>query len=87
MASRRPSTTASAPWPGTASKDFDLWKCKRTRLGRLDDRLGEWVFAVAFCGRDETQHLVLREAVRRRDQDDLRLTARQRAGLVEHHRV
>ena len=53
----------------------------------LDDRLGERVLAVALGGGDQAQHLVLVDAVGGRDLDDLGLAARERAGLVEHHRV
>ena len=57
-------------------------------LGRgVDDGLGQRVLAVALGGGDQAQHLVLVDAVRGRDLDDLGLAAGERAGLVEHDRV
>jgi hypothetical protein len=55
-------------------------------LGRIDDRLGERMLALALDGRDQAQQLAVIEAVAS-DLDHLPLAARERAGLVEHDRV
>ena len=43
-----PSTVAIAPWPGTASNDSARGGSRPRVLGRLDDRLGERVLALAL---------------------------------------
>jgi hypothetical protein len=53
----------------------------------LDDGLSERMLAVTLRGGDHLEYLVLVNAVRGRDGDDLGLAAGERAGLVEDDRV
>ncbi len=53
----------------------------------VDDCLRQRMLAVVLRTGDQAQHLTLVGAVAERDLDDLRLAARQRAGLVEHDGV
>src|SRR5262249_38556059 len=55
--------------------------------GACDDRLGDWVLGVLLDAGGKPQSLALFDSCRRMRRDDLVLPERQRARLVEHHRV
>ena len=62
-----------------------LRDAQRLLLGALDDPLRNRVLGIAFDRRRNTKRVVRAQAPVRGDVDDSELTARQRAGLVEHH--
>ena len=86
-ARRWPSTVASSPWPGTASKVSARGICRP----RLDAALT--IACASGCSLSPSAAATRRstslslEAVGGRDGDDLGLAARERAGLVEDDRV
>src|SRR3989304_5899233 len=52
---------------------------------RAHDGLAQRMFRTRFHGRGESQDFHIRKAGKRHDVRDVRLAARERTGLVEHH--
>jgi hypothetical protein len=79
---RRPSTRATAPWPGTFSKP-----CARSGAGRACRRTGRWprrgVLRLAFDGGDQ-QFVAVHVVVGGDEVGDRRLALGQGGGLVHH---
>ena len=87
IARRRPSTVATAPWPGTASNVSTRGGSQSAFAAR--PRRSPLRAGARFRARPPRQAAAPRprHAISGRDGDDLRLAARQRAGLVEHDGV
>ena len=77
----------TAPLPAGASKPSTRTSSIRRSAAAATIACAKRMLARPFDAGGEAQHLVLDEAVRRNDGDDLRPAFGQRAGLVDHQRV